>query len=264
MKISFGQPCARLGSACCYGRFPRLEVTKSNSTNTNNIEGTTMNKRPCQLAAGVAAILIATAASANANTQNFSFTGNFTQDNTVQLFTFSVGAASPNVILETLSYAGGVNAAGQTIARGGFDPILAVFDSSGARIGQNDDGGSNVPADITGAHFDTYLSLGGLAAGTYTVSVMQYDNFSNGDLSAGFRHDSPSDAWFTRALTGHVTGGFYDVTGSQRDSHWAFDILNVEGAVVIPPGVADSGATLGSLATAFLALATLKRRLLSA
>ena len=54
---------------------------------------------------------------------NLSFTGTFTHDDNVQLFTFVVGAPS-TVTLRTWSYAGGVNAAGATIARGGFDPIL--------------------------------------------------------------------------------------------------------------------------------------------
>src|SRR5271169_4094200 len=97
---------------------------------------------------------------------NFSFTGNLSAGNQVQVFDFSVGAVS-NVILETWSYAGGTNAAGTLIARGGFDPILAVFDGTGALVGQNDDGGSSVSADITGVHYDTYLNLTTLAAGDY-------------------------------------------------------------------------------------------------
>ena len=64
------------------------------------------------------------------NAADFSFTGNFNLDNDVQLFNFSVGAPS-TVTLRTWSYAGGINAAGQTIARGGFDPIQAVFNSTG-------------------------------------------------------------------------------------------------------------------------------------
>src|SRR5215510_14265065 len=91
-----------------------------------------------------------------ATADNFSFTGTFTQDDNVQLFNFSIGAPSSGVILRTWSYAGGVNAAGATIARGGFDPILALFNATtGALIGQNDDGGGLVPADSgTGATFD--------------------------------------------------------------------------------------------------------------
>lgn len=172
---------------------------------------------------------------------NFSFTGNLSSGNQEQLFNFSVGATS-NVILDTYSYAGGTNAAGTVIARGGFDPILAVFDSTGAIVGQNDDGGpGHVPADpLTGAYFDTWLNLTTLAAGSYTVAVMQYDNFANGpNLSNGFGQSG--DPNFARLFNGGTCGTdqFVDVAGaganSCRDSHWAFDILGVNSAVGVTP-----------------------------
>lgn len=165
------------------------------------------------------ALLLASAAalagSTAANAADFSFTGNFTNANDVQLFNFVVGANS-TVTLRTWSYAGGTNAAGANIARGGFDPILALFDAAGNIINQNDDGGGNVAADsVTGARYDTYLSSV-LGAGTYTVSVMAYSNFANGpNLSNGFSGG----------------GSFTDATGNRRDTHWAFDVLNVNAAV---------------------------------
>lgn len=196
---------------------------------------------------------------AQATPQNFSFTGTFNQDDNVQLFHFTAGGSSA-VVLRTWSYAGGVNAAGQTIARGGFDPILALFDSSGAYIDQNDDGGCGLVAadSVTGECWDTYFSST-LAAGNYTVSVMEYDNFAVGpNLSDGFERDGQ----------GNFTGGgafscgnglpFCDATGDVRDSHWAFDVLNVEGATVQPPptSVPEPGSLgmlgFGSLAAGWL------------
>src|SRR5581483_11751703 len=127
---------------------------------------------------GLIGCCLLAAGGAIASADNFSFQGSFTADDKVQLFHFTVGATS-DVVLRTWSYAGGVDAAGDTIPEGGFDPILAVFDSTGAKIGQNDDGDANVPADsVTGSQFDTYLELTTLSAGTYTVSVMEYDNFA--------------------------------------------------------------------------------------
>lgn len=90
---------------------------------------------------------VLTMGAAQATPQNFSFTGTFSQDDNVQLFHFTVGDTS-TVTLRTWSYAGGVNAAGQTIARGGFDPILALFDGTGVLINQNDDGGCGLVAPI--------------------------------------------------------------------------------------------------------------------
>lgn len=166
---------------------------------------------------------------ARAVAEDFSFTGNFATDDDVQFFDFSVGETS-DVTLRTWSYAGGTNAAGVVIPAGGFDPILALFDSAGVLIGQNDDGFDDefgefgiplVPEDpVTGAAFDTFLSLT-LSPGDYTVSVMQFSNFAIGPtLGDGFE--------------GSRTIGFVDDDGNIRTSFWAFDILNVEEAVVIP------------------------------
>ncbi len=203
---------------------------------------------------------------AQATPQNLSFTGTFNQDDNVQLFQFTADGTS-NVVLRTWSYAGGVNAAGQTIARGGFDPILALFDSTGAYIDQNDDGGcSFVAGDLSGRCWDTYFSET-LAAGTYTVSIMEYNNFANGpNLSNGFVRDGQGN--FTPALTGCSATAFCDVSGSAynvRDNHWAFDILGVtEGGEVTPPvGVPEPG-SLGMLALGLLALGWLARRRLHA
>ena len=158
-------------------------------------------------------------AGADAAAVDYSFSGRFGGDDDVQLFDFSVGMESL-VTFRTLSYAGGTNAAGTAIPRGGFDPILALFDGRGLLINQNDDGGFRVPGDpVTGAHWDTYLRSV-LEPGTYTVSVMQYANFALGpNLSNGF--------------LGAHTHDFRDNTGTLRDGHWAFDILNVNSAAAV-------------------------------
>ena len=160
-----------------------------------------------------------------AQAASFSFTGSFQNDNDVQLFNFSVGATSL-VTLLTLSYAGGTNAAGTVIPRGGFDPILALFDASGTQINQNDDGGSNVPADpVTGSHFDTFLQST-LDPGNYIVSVMQYNNFATGALANGFTESGAGNETFTSGF-GCSNGKFCDVNADNRTNQWAFDILNV-------------------------------------
>jgi hypothetical protein len=191
---------------------------------------------------GVAALLFCSLGGSSASADNFSFTGTFTHDSDVQLFNFTVGATS-TVTLRTFSYAGGTNSAGSVIPRGGFDPILALFDSTGALINENDDGGANVPADsVTGAHFDTFLQSS-LAAGNYTVSVMEFDNFAPGpNLSNGFTFSGPPSN-FTAGFGGCSAPSFCDVTGSARTSNWAFDILNVNSATIpgVPGPIAGAG-----------------------
>ena len=88
---------------------------------------------------------------------DFSFQGTLNGDDGIQLFTFSVSSPS-TVTIQTLSYAGGINAQGVTIPNGGFDPVLTLFDSSGVLADQNDDGGSFVLIDpSSGRSSDAYL-----------------------------------------------------------------------------------------------------------
>lgn len=181
-----------------------------------------------KLACFITGLLFSSAAAA----ADFSFLGAFNQDDDVQIFSFNLGAAS-NVTLRSLGYAGGVNASGQTIARGGLDTILALFNSSGTLIDSNDDGSAgNVPADSgTGQNWDAYLQAA-LAPGNYQVSVMQFDNFANGpNLSNGFFRSGEGN--FT-ADFGCGGPAFCDISGvtpfDQRDGRWAFDILNVSSA----------------------------------
>lgn len=179
---------------------------------------------------------------AHATPSNYSFSGFFESDDDIQLFNFVAGGTS-NVVLRTWSYAGGTNAAGLAIDRGGFDPILALFDHTGAYIGQNDDGGCGhvEPDALTDRCWDTYFEQV-LAPGHYTVAIMQYDNFAGASLSDLFERQgqgnfTATQGWCADDGAPDATG-FCDVSdlpGGARDSHWAFDILNVEGATQGPP-----------------------------
>jgi hypothetical protein len=188
-------------------------------------------------------VLIALAAaalsltSAPAAAENFSYTGTLADPNQVLLFNFNVGSSS-EVTLRTYSYAGGTNAAGTVIARGGFDPILALFGSTGALIVENDDGGSDVPADpLTGNEYDTFLRAL-LAPGSYTVSVQAFSNFANGpNLSDGFENDG---------------------TFNGRSNFFAFDILNVDTATQV--GAVPEPATWAMMLLGFGAIGVGFRR----
>lgn len=202
----------------------------------------------------IALLLLVTTAPA----ANLSFTGAFTQDDDVQLFTLSIGAVS-NVTLRTWSYAGGTNAAGASIGSGGFDPILTVFDSTGAVVGANDDGGASVTPDpVTNATFDSFLDLTGLAPGLYTVALTQFDNFAAGpNLSNGFVRSGQGN--FTPALSGIVgCTQFCDVAGGIRDGDWAVDILNVDQAEEVPRVLEPATMTL--LGAGLAAMSFLRRR----
>ncbi|WP_136161171.1 DVUA0089 family protein [Sphingomonas flavalba] len=129
------------------------------------------------------AALLATAAFAAtpAAAVDLSFVGTLPAENGVAFIDFSLNAAG-SVTLASYGYAGGTNAAGQTIAAGGFDSILTLFDkTTGARIAQNDD--RNGWGAIA---YDPLLTLN-LAAGSYTAALSSFTNFSMGpNLAYGF------------------------------------------------------------------------------
>jgi hypothetical protein len=191
------------------GAFERLRPLRFGVFVT---EGGSVKNLRAFLAFAAASVALAAPASA----ADYSYTGTLTDPSQVLLFNFTV-ASNSNVTLRTYSYAGGTNAAGQVIGSGGFDPILTLFDGSGDIIDDNDDGGSNVPAD-GGSHYDTFLQAL-LTPGNYTVSVQAYSNFANGpNLSDGFEGDG-------------------DFNG--RSNAWAFDVLNVDAATQVGGAVPE-------------------------
>src|SRR5690606_15868189 len=108
----------------------------------------------------------------------FTFSGMLLDDNDVLFFDFSVSETSL-ITLRTYSYAGGTAGDGTVVPAGGFDPILALFDGvTGNLIGQNDDGGGNVPSDpTTGLNYDTFFQET-VSPGDYTVAVSVFSNFA--------------------------------------------------------------------------------------
>ncbi len=181
-------------------------------------------------------LFISSLSASLASAANFSFQGSFTGDSDIQLVNFSLDAPT-TVTIQTFSYAGGVNAVGSTIAGGGFDPLISLYDGSGALINENDDGPASAPDRVTGQRYDVDLSSV-LSAGTYTIALGQYDNFGNGPtLSAGFAETDPN---FT-AVFGCSNGQFCDITGDNRSNAWELSISDVSTATLPTAAVPEPG-----------------------
>lgn len=150
--------------------------------------------------------------------------GTFNFDNDVEDFQFSITTTSI-VTIESIGYAGGTIITNPTgsFGAGGFDPVLSLFDGSGAFITADDDGSAAIDP-VTGSAFDS-LIVETLAAGTYTVVVSQFANFFNGvvgdDISLGFNFDGPPDN-FTGFLCSN--GSFCDVGGNNRSNFFAVNV----------------------------------------
>jgi hypothetical protein len=182
---------------------------------------------------GIICFSLLTAVAASAS--SFSFTGTFSADDQLELFQFT--APSNNVTLVTWSYAGGINANSQVIPKGGFDPVLSLFDATGGLlstsllIATNNDGAGVATDPSTGNAFDSLLNLTTLAAGnTYVLVLSQSDNLANGpDYGAGFSQQGNGD--FTPGEFGCAGTSFCDATPAQRNGNWAVDITGVRSAV---------------------------------
>jgi hypothetical protein len=158
------------------------------------------------------------------------FQGTLTRDDQVRLFAFD-NLAMGTVTIETFGYAGGVDPDGNVVPAGGFDPIVSLFDRvTGALITLDDDGASRTDP-VTGAAFDSFLSLT-LGPGMYFVALSEYDNFPLGpNFSDGFLETG--NATFTAAF-GCSNGIFCDIGANNRTGN--FD-LAITGPQVVPePG----------------------------
>ena len=130
----------------------------------------------------------------------------------VDSFTVSTASGMQAV---TFSYGGGVNGAGTTIAQGGFEPYLSLFDSSGTFLastffGTNCPAGANTNTD-SGQCFDVALDGGTLAPGSYQIAISAFQNLS-----------------FAENLgTGTLADGFTGLgnLAAGEDLHYAFDVV---------------------------------------
>ena len=204
-----------------------------------------------------AAIVALAAFAPAALASTFSFQGTFTNDTDVQFFTFTLAQDTANVALQTFSYGGGVNGAGQTIPSGGFDTHLSLFMSDGTAMNPGSVGpcaGTPLNADpVTGicgdVYYPTTLSYSGgeWPAGSYIVALSLDANPAVGDLADGFFANavlglsSPGNFTCQEGPLGFqgnppslpTDSPFCDSASALtvlRTGNWALDIINVDSA----------------------------------
>jgi hypothetical protein len=124
----------------------------------------------------------------------FSATGSFASAGQTVDFPINVQASGINsLLLRTQASSGGTNFAGQTIAPGGIDSILTLFNGVGVQIAQNDDAN-----DQPLTTHDSLLSLAGMGSsqlgtqpdGNYRVHLTNYMlSVGNGNWSVDVEDD---------------------------------------------------------------------------
>jgi uncharacterized protein (TIGR03437 family) len=158
---------------------------------------------------------------------DFTYTGAIAQDDERRQFNFTL-AQPATVIIRTYSYAGGVNAAGTQVSRGGFDPTLSVFDSKGNLFAVNRDGDcAHVATDsVTAYCFDSYIEQQ-FPAGTWQLVLTQSENLPNGPtLADSFSYDGSGN--FTADPDGASNPGFWDFFPNRRTGEYTLEIRGAD------------------------------------
>lgn len=171
--------------------------------------------------------LLSLSSGALAVPMDFDFSGTFTNDNDIVLLDFTVGADSTITIFSS-SWKSGDSGLG-------FDPILAIWDSVGDLVAEQDDGGltgSTMSNGVSYTHgeWDSFFDVF-LTAGDYTASIGQFDNFAaGGTLSDGFIRDGNPNFTFDEGFgPAPLFNGVWSGTDT-RTGDWEFHLLNVDAA----------------------------------
>ena len=206
---------------------------------------------------------------------DFDFFGDFTRDDQVLQFAVPVGEAS-QVTVFTSSW-----------DDGGFDPILAIFDSAGNLVIQQDDGGETGSLESNGVSYDydiwdTFFEID-LEAGDYTLTIQQFDNFAAGStLAEGFEQTGNPNFTFDEDFGGATQPMFNGVFDDPdpRESFYEIHFTGVDGEVVVigpdpdpdpmtpteptdpttPPNAVPTPSALGAGVAALLIAAGRRRR----
>ena len=182
-----------------------------------------------------------------ANAVAVSNKGQFAIDNDKAVFSLDVlSTAGGTISARTLSYSGGVNAQNETVASGGFAPVLTLFDNStGIEVFR--DVGASHACSVASASFcwDADLHVTVTTAGNYALVLTQDDNLPLGALADGFSHDNEPN--YTGAYLNAPNGTFIQIDGTQRTGLWALDVevVNAVSAVPEPSSLAMYAAALG-------------------
>ncbi len=129
-------------------------------------------------------------------------------------------ASTSNVTIYTTSYGGGMNLNGTMTASGGFQPNITLYDNTGFTIANQSASFSPIanPDPSNGWTGDGYLTDSNLAAGTYYVTLTDWQN-QESITATNLNLTSPY-------LSFNGPGGtnFTDVQGNNRTGSYALDI----------------------------------------
>ncbi len=160
----------------------------------------------------------------NAAPLSQTYTGSLTSESgaagSVVLESFTVSSPS-DITIYTTSYGGGKNLDGTTASAGGFQPNLTLYNNTGFVAANQSPSFSPVGKTdtSTGLNLDGYLQDNNAAAGTYYVTLTDWNNMMS-ITSTGLNLSQAAYQQFTGA------GGtsFQDVGGNTRNGNYDLNI----------------------------------------
>jgi hypothetical protein len=201
-----------------------------------------------KLLVGSLCLLAATAAGLSAASLSFTGTLNTPEDVFEADFTL---AAADTVTFQTWGFGGGTNAAGQLIAAGGFDPLIALYNGQGPTATMAVDGSSNPLADADTLSNAPWSYVGNCPpAGTVAIGSNNDcgDDFMQVTLAAGNYALVLTDANYVPGSifdNGTLGEGFADLTGGAfqtcdstcitPNGNYALDIVSTQADLSTAP-----------------------------
>jgi len=184
-------------------------------------------KRKLTWSLGVFALSVLTGANLDASSISDTYTGTLTSESgsagSVVLESFSLTSAS-EVTIYTTSYGGGMNLNGTTASAGGFQPNITLYNSTGFVVANQSPSfspiGNSDPS--TGLELDGYLQDSNAAAGTYYVTLTDWQN----QMSITSTGLNLSTAAFEQ-FSGPSGTSFQDVDGNTRTGNYALNISSM-------------------------------------
>ena len=157
--------------------------------------------------------------------------------------------ASSLVKAITFSYGGGVNGQSTTIAAGGFEPYLSLFDASGTFLASTIFGVTCPPGANTntgsGQCFDVLLDAGVLAPGNYAITISAFENMSFAENSG----------------VGGLGDGFTGLgnLAPGEDMHYALDVILTPTTTSAAPEPGSGAVLAGACIVLYLSTKRSKR-----
>lgn len=201
----------------------------------SNAFGGRINRIASVVALAIILLLtLLTASTGICSADTISETGTLLTPNDSVLINFTLNVPA-TVTLQTFGFGGGINAAGTTVAAGGFDPFVGLFSGSGGGAilvnGTSDiltnysagcpPAGTVTLGSVPGQCGDVNLVFPELPTGTYTVLLSDGEYVPNAmfESSPGFLSDGFAD------FTDGVFQTCYDANDCNSDTaNWALDI----------------------------------------